>query len=67
MCWGMAAGQWLLKTRPGWLAWRASATRPVSGGIFERLAVLGRWSLLYYLVHQPVLIALLSAWKWCAG
>ena len=50
--WGMAAGQWLLAQRPQRLALPLPAgTRP--------LAWLGRWSLSYYMVHQPVLIGLL--------
>lgn len=74
MCWGMAAGQWLLAKRSAWLAWQPA--RGKSGGAavgtlaatgFSQLALLGRWSLLYYMVHQPVMIGLLSAWKWCAG
>ena len=55
MLWGAALGQWMLSNRrqvlagevPGWL-------RP--------LAVLGRWSLSFYMLHQPVLIGALMAW-----
>ena len=67
MWWGMAAGQWCLRTRPQWLAGPplghptgllATASRP--------LALLGRWSLSYYMLHQPVmmgaLMALTTAW-----
>jgi len=51
---GLAAGQWLLRTQPSWLAGGVpAAARP--------LAQLGRWSLSFYLVHQPVFIGLLSA------
>jgi len=46
MLWGASVAQWLLAKRPGVLA-GASA-----GG----LAKLGRWSLSYYMLHQPVLI-----------
>jgi uncharacterized membrane protein len=53
MLWGLAVGQWVLRTRPQWLQMRiAPATRP--------LVWLGRRSLSYYMVHQPVLIGLLS-------
>jgi uncharacterized membrane protein len=51
--WGMAAGQWLLERRPEALAGRL----PAGGGA---LAWLGRWSLSWYMLHQPVLIGLLT-------
>lgn len=53
MWWGAAAGTWVLKHRPEWL------TQPVLPGL-HALAGLGRWSLSYYLLHQPVLIALVG-------
>jgi len=40
--------------RPG--LWAGAAPRP--------LALLGRWSLSFYMVHQPVLIGALVAWQW---
>ena len=53
---GLAAGQWLLARRPGWLSGPlAAAARP--------LAWLGRWPLTIYMLHQPLLIGLL----WAAG
>lgn len=58
--WGLAAGQWLLRCRPGWLQ------SPVPA-VLRPLAALGRWSLSYYLVHQPVLMALLGAAAWLFG
>jgi uncharacterized membrane protein len=52
MLWGLAAGRWLLQHRRGALAGAVpAALRP--------LAVLGRWSLSFYMVHQPVLIGVL--------
>lgn len=32
--------------------------------VLRPLAVLGQWSLSYYMVHQPVLIAALTLWLW---
>ena len=55
MWWGLAAGQWVLARRRTW----------VTGALPERLrplAVLGRWSLSFYMLHQPALIGLLMAW-----
>ena len=68
MWWGMAAGRWCIATRPQWLAGDcvkalASAFRPAHR-LVNGLARLGRWSLSYYMVHQPVLIGALSAWAW---
>ena len=54
MWWGMAAGQWLLAQHRKLLAMRMpKATAP--------LAWMGRWSLSWYMVHQPVLIGALAA------
>ncbi len=49
MWWGMASGQWVLGHRPRWL------NRPLRRTA-QPLAWLGRWSLSYYLLHQPLLI-----------
>ncbi|MGE5118051.1 MAG: DUF1624 domain-containing protein [Betaproteobacteria bacterium] len=54
MWWGLAAGQWLLRERPDWLG--GTLARPLAP-----LAALGRWSLTFYMVHQPVLIGALMA------
>lgn len=56
---GMGAGQWLLTHRPGVLQGRLPAW-------LQPLARLGRWSLSYYMVHQPVLIGLVMAAAYCA-
>jgi len=55
MWWGRAAGQWVLaRRRSGVSGTLAAALQP--------LATLGRWSLSFYMLHQPVLIALLMGW-----
>ena len=52
MWWGMAAGQWLLAHRKSLVnAALPSAARP--------LAWLGRWSLTWYMLHQPLMIGAL--------
>jgi uncharacterized membrane protein len=58
--WGLASGQFLLAARPAWL----------DGGIpalAKPLAALGRWSLTFYMLHQPILIAGLLLWTWTTG
>ena len=50
MWWGMAAGQWLLARR------RQVVAGPIPPALGS-LAWLGRWSLSWYMLHQPVLIA----------
>jgi len=62
MWWGVAAGQWLLRR------WSLRPGSPVTAAhpAVAALAGLGRWSLSYYLLHQPVLIGLLmglNAWR----
>ena len=55
MWWGMAAGLWLLARRPSVLqGLLPQAARP--------LAALGRWSLTFYMLHQPILIGALMLW-----
>jgi uncharacterized membrane protein len=54
MWWGMAAGQWLLARRPQVL----QGPLPDGAGW---LAWMGRWSLSWYMLHQPVLIGALLA------
>ena len=55
--WGMAAGQWCLRARPSLLA----QTLP---GALRPLVVLGRWSLSFYMLHQPIMIGALMLLAW---
>jgi uncharacterized membrane protein len=55
--WGLAAGRWVIAHRPDWLGGAGS------GGF---MAAWGRWSLSYYLLHQPVLMGLIGAGMWLA-
>ncbi|MDB5819670.1 MAG: rane protein [Rhizobacter sp.] len=51
--WGMALGGWVLARHAEWVTGDLpAALRP--------LAVLGRWSLAFYLLHQPVMFGLLA-------
>lgn len=52
MVWGVAAGRWWSASGAGSLLWRAR-------GPARWLAWMGRHSLLYYMLHQPVLIGTL--------
>lgn len=54
MAWGLAAGRWMQSRHPAWLA--GPLPRP-----WRALAVLGRWPLSFYMLHQPVLIAAVLA------
>lgn len=57
MWWGLASGQWLLAHRLRLLQWRLPT-------VAAPLAGLGRWSLSYYMLHQPVMLALLTGMLW---
>jgi uncharacterized membrane protein len=55
MWWGVAAGKWLLVHRSALLQRQSCVAAP--------LAWLGRWSLTWYMLHQPVMIGLLMLIK----
>ena len=57
MWWGAAATDWLLARRRDLLA------GPIVHAAVP-LAALGRWSLTFYMVHQPVLLGLLAGVAW---
>jgi uncharacterized membrane protein len=64
MLWGLAAGQWLLAGGAAPLAGRrAWLCGPLPAGLAP-LASLGRWPLRVYMLHQPLLIAGLTAAAW---
>jgi uncharacterized membrane protein len=52
MLWGLAAGRWLLARKPQVL--QGALPR-----LLQPLAVLGRWPLSFYMLHQPVLLGAL--------
>jgi uncharacterized membrane protein len=60
MWWGVAAGHWLGTALK---AGRLTGHLPV---VFQPLVRLGRWSLSYYMLHQPVMIGILMlvGWLW---
>lgn len=55
--WGLALGQWTLGHRNHWM----SVSMP---RFLKPVAILGRWSLSYYMLHQPVMIGLLMLVAW---
>jgi uncharacterized membrane protein len=55
MWWGVASGRWVVAQRPGWL-------RGAVPGALRPLVTLGRWSLSFYMLHQPVLIGAVLLW-----
>jgi uncharacterized membrane protein len=59
MWWGVASGTWLSSYGAKCLSWRLPT--PLGS-----LATIGRWSLSYYMLHQPVMIGALMALAWLA-
>ena len=55
--WGVACGHWLMAHRHGWLAGGLPAAA-------TPLAALGRWSLSFYMLHQPVFMGALMLLVW---
>ena len=60
--WGLATGRWVCANRPGWLGGSGQGGAP---GRF--MALWGRWSLSYYLLHQPVLMGVVGLAKAALG
>lgn len=56
MWWGVAAAQWFLKNRPTVLTGQLPSA-------VKWLAFLGTWSLTYYMLHQPVMIGVMTVLK----
>jgi uncharacterized membrane protein len=57
---GLLAGHAAMRWRRAWLA--GAVPPPV-----RPLALLGRWSLSFYMVHQPVFIGMLLVVVWWRG
>jgi uncharacterized membrane protein len=57
MWWGVAAGNWLSDHGKIYLQWSLPKA-------LKFLSLLGRWSLSYYMVHQPAMIAALLVVGW---
>jgi peptidoglycan/LPS O-acetylase OafA/YrhL len=49
---GLALGAWLMRRGGGWLV------RPLPR-VIQPLAVLGAWSLSFYMLHQPIFLGAL--------
>jgi uncharacterized membrane protein len=59
MWWGAAAGAWAMRSKVQWL--RSAGNRPAA---WQGLTTLGRWSLSYYMIHQPIMIGGLMGFAW---
>ena len=59
MWWGMATGQWVMSRQ-----WTHRFAVGDNTGPAAALAWVGRWSLSWYMLHQPLLIGLLTVASW---
>ena len=57
MWWGVAGGGWLVRRAASGASWQLPPA-------LQPLATLGRWSLSYYMLHQPVMLGALLALGW---
>ena len=57
MWWGVAGGAWLARQAASGASWQLPR-------VLQPLATLGRWSLSYYMLHQPVMMGTLLALGW---
>jgi uncharacterized membrane protein len=64
MCFGLGTGQWLLHRHAAALQVGVACARGAPGVPFRGLAFLGRWSLSYYMLHQPLLMGALGLLAW---
>jgi uncharacterized membrane protein len=64
MCFGLACGQWLLRQPARQLERSMRPRKGLVSALQRALALLGRWSLTYYMLHQPILIGLFTALTW---
>jgi uncharacterized membrane protein len=63
MWWALAATQWVLRHRPALLASPTSTT----SWPWRTLVLLGRWSLTFYMLHQPLLLGAVQLYLHLAG
>lgn len=59
MCWGAASAHYLIRSG------RVAYLQKVRS--WPSLSRLGRWSLSYYMLHQPVLVAVVATLAWALG
>lgn len=64
MWWGAAAGAWALASKSPLQSVLLARSKPAAVWPLRLTTRLGRWSLTYYMLHQPVLIGALTAWGW---